>query len=206
MNPKACPNLVADDLLSELAVLGMRAARVIAAMMEIEQAAAAVAAGCLPAAGVEPASLAEAIAAGEGADGVAAVMAEAVPRVEVLARALDRVSRSVRRSVALLRRLEAGWPRAGSVDDRRAMERRQVARGVGEAIRRGAEGEAAERLFDELAERLDDPGLDEETLVLPVAEVVRRICRDLGLSMERVRGTVGEMPDAEAGVPGVDTG
>ena len=178
----------------------MRAARVVADMMEIEGAAAAAVAGWLPVTG-EAASLDEAVAAGQGIDAVAAAMAVAVPRVEMLARALDRVSRSVRRSVALLRRLQAGWPRAGSVDDRAAMVRRQVARGAADVIRDAASGEAAERLFDDLAERLDDPGLDEEMRVLPVAEVVRRVCRDLGLA---VRGVGEGLPPGGGGV--VDTG
>ena len=167
-------------MLAELAGLGMRAARVVARMLEIEQAAADVVAGWLPAVGVEPASWTEAKVAGLGVDGVTELMAGAVPRVEALSRALDRVSRSVRRCVALRQRMAAGWPRSGA-DTRAAMVRRQVARGVSDAIRGEAEGEAAERLFDELHERLLDPELDEATLLLPVAEVVRRVCRDLGL-------------------------
>jgi hypothetical protein len=111
-------------------------------------------------------------------------MSAAVPRVEVLALALDRVSRSVRRSLALMRRMQAGWPGAGSADDRAAMVRRQVVRGVAEVIRSRADGETAERLFDELAERLDDPEFGRDLLALPVEEIVRRISRDLGLAAD----------------------
>ncbi len=180
MDANAPPIPELDATLSELAALGMRAARVVTRMMEIEQAAADIVAGWLPEAGSVHASLGEAQAAGLGVDTAIAAMAQSVPRVESLARALDRLSRSVRRSVALMRRMQAGWPRAA--DDRTAMVRRQVARSVAEVIRREAEGDSAERLFDELAERLHDPAFVDEVLALPPEEVVRRVCRDLGLA------------------------
>ena len=184
MDATAAPDPNFDATLTELAALGMRAARVVARMMEIEQAAAEIAASWLPERGHTAASLGEAVAAGQALDTVAAAMAPAVPRVEVLALALDRVSRSVRRSLALMRRMQAGWPRAASPDDRAAMVRRHVARRVADLIRRDNDGEAAERLFDELAERMDDPGLDQDFLALPVEEIVRRIGRDLGLAAD----------------------
>ena len=197
MNAADLPHPSADAILSELAALGLQAARVLTRMMEIERAMADVAAGWLPRSAADPASWAEALAAGQGVDAVNAAMAEGVKRVEVLARAFDRVSRSVRRSVALMRRLEAGWPR-GAADDRAAMVRRQVAHGVAAVIRRESHGEAAERLFDELAERLDerlhDPAFEQEILVLPVEEVVRRVCRDLGLVAAALRDTGGPLP------------
>ncbi len=180
MDAKPTPTPELDATLSELAALGMRAARVVTRMMDIEQAIADTVAGWLPEAGSVHASLGEAHAAGLGVDTAIAAMAQTVPRVEGLARALDRLSRSVRHSVALMRRMQAGWPRAA--DDRTAMVRRQVARSVAEVIRHETQGEAAERLFDELAERLDDPAFVDEMLVLPPEEVVRRVCRDLGLA------------------------
>ena len=184
MDATAAPDPNFDATLTELAALGMRAARVVARMMEIEQAAAEISAIWLPERGHTAASLGEAVAAGQALDTVAAAMAPAVPRVEVLALALDRVSRSVRRSLALMRRMQAGWPRAASPDDRAAMVRRHVARRVADLIRRDTDGEAAERLFDELAERMDDPGLDQDFLALPVEEIVLRISRDLGLATD----------------------
>jgi hypothetical protein len=123
MDANAPPIPELDATLSELAALGMRAARVVTRMMEIEQAAADIVAGWLPEAGSVHASLGEAQAAGLGVDTAIAAMAQSVPRVESLARALDRLSRSVRRSVALMRRMQAGWPRAA--DDRTAMVRRR---------------------------------------------------------------------------------
>ena len=82
--------------------------------------------------------------------------------------------------MALIQRIEAGWPRRGGSDDRRAMARRQIARGVGERIARHAEGEAAERLFDDLHERLDAMEFGGD-LDRPVDEVIDAICRVLGL-------------------------
>ena len=173
-----------DAMLAELASLGMRAGRVVVRLIEVEQAAVDVIAAWLPAPGGDTTALADALAEGQAVDAVQAATLVAVPRVEVLARALDRISRSVRRSIALRRRLEAGWLGAGSVDDRAAMVRRQVARSVGEAIRREIDGEAAERLFDELAERMEEPEVAAESLTLPVEELVRRVCRDLGLAVD----------------------
>ena len=185
-------------MLSELASLGMRAACVVTRLMEIELEAAEVVAIWLPRQHGDAATLGEAVAAGAAVDAVNAATAKAVPHTEVLARALDRVSRSVRRSIGLQQRIEAGWPRAGS-DDRTAMMRRQVARGVGEAIQREADGETAERLFDELAVRLDDPGLDAETLAMPIEAVVRRICHELGLVAGALKATLPDPPNRDTG-------
>ena len=194
MNTEAAPN--SADTLIELAALGMRMARVVVRLAEVEQQSVDIVAASLPAVGAVPASASEAVAAGVSLDGLAEWMAGAAPRVDRLARALERVSRSVRRSVALTKRLEAGWPRVRPVDDRAAMVRRQVKRGVSDVIRGVTDSDdAAERLFDELYERLEDPGLQQEMLELPAREIVRRICRDLGLAAGELRA-VGAVPDA----------
>ena len=187
-----------DAMLAELAALGMRAGRVVVRMMEIEQLAADWAAHELPAPGSVAVADPAYVDAGREADALAAVMAAAGPRVEGLARALDRVSRLVRRTVALRRRMEAGWPRVGSASDSRAaMVRRQVVRSVGDAIRREVDEDGAERLFDELAERLGGPEFEAEVAALPVEEIVRRVCRELGLV---VNGVIGDaVPGADAG-------
>ncbi len=105
---------------------------------------------------------------------------EASPRIDAAGQTFERVSRAVRRTVALVQRIEAGWPRCGGSDDRRSMERRQIARGVGERIARHADGEAAERLFDDLDERLDAMAFAGD-LEQPVDVVIDAICRALGL-------------------------
>ena len=186
MNSRQPANPAAEGMLNELAALGVRGARVVTRLMEIEQAAAEVVALWLPEPGAEKRSFAGASAAGLAVDAVNEAMAQATARADALARAFDRLSRSVRRSLAMIERMAAGWPRAGSVDDRAAMLRRQVAGDVARVIRRDRDGEAAERLFDELAERLEDPALDRELADLPVDQVVRRICRDLGLAGQAI--------------------
>ena len=198
MNPDPTP--IPDPALDELVAIGMRGARVVVCLMEIEQAAAQVVAGGLPKAGAEPASLSEAQTFGLSLDAVAEVMAAAVPRVAKLAHALERVSRLVRRAVALRQRMQAGWPRARMADDRPAMVRRQVKRGVAEVIRRVSDSEeTAERLFDDLYDRLEDPALEQALLDWPVVEIVRQICRELGLGTGELRKVGGDaVPGADA--------
>ena len=196
--PAATPDDL-DAALAELTALGLRAARVVTRLMEIDQAISDVAAEWLPKPGTTPASLGEAAAIGQSIDAVDAVMALTVPRNEVLTRSADRLARAVRRIIALRRRLQTGWPRPGrapsQVDDRPAMVRRQVARGVTDAIRAEADGEAAERLLGDLYERLDDPAWAEDLQTLPVEEVVRRICRDLHLAAAPLPALAAQPPN-----------
>ena len=193
------PSFDAEATVHDLATLGMRVARAVARLVEIETEVAEIVASDLPARGRWPAGLGEATEAGMALDMAETVLAKAGPRVAELTRAFDRVSRSVRRSVALGKRLQAGWPVRAVGDTRVAMVRRQVSQGVAEAIRQAATGDAAERLFDDLAEQLDDPALDGEIAVLPVEAIVARIRRDLGLA-EGVRDShdVGAI-EAESG-------
>ena len=186
-------------MLLELAALGMQVARSVARLVAIEEEVAATVASWLPAGSPVPVSLAQATEAGLAVDGADAALASGVPRVVQLAGAFDRVSRSVRRTLALAKRIEAGWPARGAADDRAAMVRRQIAEGVAKAIRRAAEGDAAERLFDDLADRLDDPALAHDLDTLPVDVIVGRICRELGLAAGAVRDLGGELV-AGAGV------
>ena len=168
------------DALTELVGLGVRIARVAAEAAEVEGRIVALLAAGLPATIDGAESLTEAQVTGLAVDAADAALALCSPRIAVAGQNFERVSRAVRRTVALIARLEAGWPRRGGADDRRAMARRQVARRVGEVIAREAAGETAERLFDDLDERLDlmeaEGGLDG-----PVEEVIAGICRDLGL-------------------------
>ncbi len=190
---------ISVSTLDELAALGMRVARAVTRLAEIETEAAEVLAADLPARGHRPGSVTEAAEAGLALDGAEAVLAKAGPRVAELARAFDRVSRSVRRTVALGKRLEAGWPVRAAADTRGAMVRRQVGQRVAEAIRQSATGEAAERLFDELAERLEDPALEAEIETLPVEAIVARVRRDLGLAEFVLRGVSGAAGETDTG-------
>ncbi len=125
-------------------------------------------------------TLRDATVAGTAVDATDLALKEAAPRIASAGQTFERVSRAVRRTVALVQRIEAGWPRSRPVDDRQTMARRQVARGVGERIARHASGELAERLFDELRERLETTEFDGD-LDQPVEVVIAAICRDLGL-------------------------
>ena len=148
-------------------------------MAEAEGRIVAVVAAGLPES-VDAGSLAEARAAGSAVDAAGLALAQATPRIGEASLAYDRAARAVRRSVALVQRLDCGWTPRGGSDDHGAMVRRQVAREVGERIARHTDGEAAERLFDDLDERLDalehEGGLDR-----PARIVIAAICRDLGL-------------------------
>ena len=100
-----------DALLAEAATLTMGAMRAVSCMIQIEQNIAKATAAWLPDSAGLPASLAEATASGQAIDDATAAMAQAVPHTSSLTRDLDRLSRSLRRIIALKQRLQAGWPR-----------------------------------------------------------------------------------------------
>ncbi len=104
--------------------------------------------------------------------------------------AFERVSRAVRRTVLLVQRL--GEPvavrGARSAEEQRATDRRRMLRGVEDAIHERAEGYEVERLRAEMLERLDGPDIEDELLDRSVEEVVRIVCRDLGITAMRGQG------------------
>jgi hypothetical protein len=177
--PEPSPDL--DAALAELTDANTRAVNILTRMMEIEQAAAELAFAWLPKPGAEPASLAEAAAAGAAIDSFNTMMAATTQRIDLLARAEHRLSRSLRLTVALRRRLQSGWTGATAADTRAAMQRRQIKRGVADTIGREAAERETEDLFAELDEKLEDPGLDAEIEATSVEHVIARICRELGL-------------------------
>jgi hypothetical protein len=129
-----------------------------------------------------------------------------VARAEAVAAAFTRVSRSVRLTVLMVERLDRGWARPRNADDRQAVAKRQIARGVAEAIAGQAEGERAAELSGRLRERLDSPDWENEFASRPAEEVIAIICRDLGL--DPVRMTVRsplprsiKVPEMEGAVP-----
>ena len=85
----------------------------------------------------------------------------------------------------LAERLDRGWARGGS-DDRHAMAKRQIARGVADAIAREAEGERAVTLHAALAERLETLDTEVEFANRPAEAVISFICRELGLDPVRM--------------------
>lgn len=131
-------------------------------------------------------SLAEAIEADRVAAAAAEGMQTVVARAETITGSFARVSRSIRLTVLLAERIERGWARLGAADDRQAMARRQIVRGVADAIGCQAEGERADRLGEALAERMEQLDAEDGILERPAEEIIRAICRDLGLDPARM--------------------
>jgi hypothetical protein len=214
MDAGAAPAPDFEATLAELAGLGMRAVRVVTSTLEVEQAVIAIVATSLPnkdkSGPASPGwSVSDAIAAAEGIDSVSAALAAAVPRIDTLSRAHDRLSRSLRRTVALHRRLQTGWTGAKSWDNRAATQTRPADNGAGEKTPRDADKEAAEDLFAELDEELDDPGLDADIAAGSVEEVVARICRDISLAAHACAPLLqprSPHPHSECGTAPPDTG
>jgi hypothetical protein len=185
------------DALMELVEIGLRIARVAAVVAEADGQIIAVASTGLPEHLKTVGSLHDVQMAGCAVDTADTALKQASIRVAETTQSFERAARAVRRTVALIGRLDAGWPRRSRVDDRQAMARRQIARTVGERIARHAYGEAAERLFDDLHEKLDgleaDGGLDG-----PAGDVIAAICRDLGLTAQAATDIAGDPSPAAA--------
>ncbi len=112
--------------------------------------------------------------------------------------AYGRIARAVRQTLALETRLEDGIEVRRREDRaahelqaarlaRRTLERRTklVRRAVGQAIEAEAEdADRVEYLIDRLDERLDDRQDDEDFLDRPLGELVARICKDLGVTVD----------------------
>jgi hypothetical protein len=97
--------------------------------------------------------------------------------VDKAAAAYDRVTRSVRKSIWLVRKLAEP---AKSVD--RIAARKQIIRTVEDAIQRHAEADPSETLHEELLDRLDTSELEDEIGNRPVEDIIADILRDLGLA------------------------
>ena len=98
--------------------------------------------------------------------------------------AFDRIARAVRRTVMLLQRLNepaASLPGQNLGGQQRAAARREIIRGMEDRIQRSVGKTEADRLYAELAERMDSPDLEDEILGRPVAEIILDIARDFGL-------------------------
>ena len=106
--------------------------------------------------------------------------------------AFDRIARTIRRTIALARKLtEPAQPRpaeraAAGAEQRRRAARKQIIREVEDTIHREAHGPEAEvraeSLHAELYERLDTLDLDDDIDNLPIADIIAAIRRDLGIA------------------------
>ena len=165
----------------DLVSLGVRIARVATEVAEADGKIVAPMAAALPARIAGHDSITEAQLAGLSVDAADAALKPAAERVASAGLTFERVSRAVRRTAALLQRIEGGWLRRGGSDDRRAMARRQVARSVGRGDHAaGRTARRAERLFDDLSERLDALELEGALDDRPAEVIVAAICRELG--------------------------
>jgi hypothetical protein len=117
--------------------------------------------------------------------------------------AYTRVARAVRMTIALQSRLMDGLAaldRGGKVT--RAERRARLGRLVERACEaEPAEGDEAEHLRHEARERLAEADIDAEIDDLTFAEVVARICGDLGLSPERTARIVAAAEEAGEASP-----
>ncbi len=100
--------------------------------------------------------------------------------------AFDRIARTLRRTIALARKLtDPAPPRpAEQSSERRRIARKQIIREVEDTIQREAKGDKdrTEALNAELYERLETIDCDDDIDNLPIAEIIAAIRRDLGLA------------------------
>ena len=171
------------NALTELVQIGLKVARMVgqSADAEADLAEAAAQAGVAENVSALATSLAEAIQADRAAAAAAEMRQTVVARTAAVASAFARVSRAIRLTILLAERLDRGWVRGGTADDRHTMAKRQIARSVADAITREAEGERAVHLTGALAERLEALDTEEEFGERTAAELIAMICRDLGL-------------------------
>jgi hypothetical protein len=181
------PQEIRDGLI-ELFQLGLRLARMVTEVADAETALVQAAAQIRVAEGVSPvaSSLAEAIEADRATAAAAEARHAVAARANSLAAAGTRVARSIRLTAAMVERFDRGWARGRVADDRTAMARRQIARGVEDAIACEAQGERAERLRETLTDRLDAPDWEDLLEDHDPEAVTAIICRDLGLDPVRM--------------------
>ena len=112
--------------------------------------------------------------------------AQAPNPLAITAAAFDRIARTVRRCIHLARILGQPMPAARTPAQARSAARRQVIRTVEDRIDTARHDgnpdlDAPEALRAELRDRLDAPDLQADLLHRPTADIIRDICRDLGL-------------------------
>ena len=102
--------------------------------------------------------------------------------------AFDRIARTIRRTIALARRItDPSQPRpaqlrAEHASERRLAARKQIIREVEDTIQRRTDGPDAEALHAEFYERLETIDCEDDIANLPIAEIIALIRRDLGLA------------------------
>ena len=176
------------DALTELVQIGLKVARMVGhnADAETELAEAAAQAGAAESVSPLATSLAEAIEADRAAAAAAESRQTVATRTTAVAAAYARTARAIRLTILLAERLDRGWARRGPTDDHHTMAKRQIARGVKDAITREAEGERAADLKAAFAERLEALDTEDEFPSRSPEQIIAIICRDLGLDPARM--------------------
>ena len=174
--------------LAELVQIGMSVARMVGGAAEAETALAKSAATASIADGVPPlaTSLAEAIEADQAAAAAGEARRAVITRTETIAAAFNQTARAIRRTILLAERLDRGWACPVAATNHQAVARRQITRAVTDAIARETDGDRAERLTETVAERLDSLDTLDDVTSRPAEDIIRDICRDLGLDPARM--------------------
>ncbi len=97
----------------------------------------------------------------------------------------DRVASAVRRCILLAQNLDQPVQPAHGPAQYRTAARKRILRAVEDAIQRPADNpdcDDPETLHAELLDRMDAPDLDDEIADRPVPDIIKDICRDLGLA------------------------
>ena len=186
-HPNDAPELFRTAL-AELVQIGMTVARMVGQAAKAETAMAEAATSARIAEGVTPlaTSLAEAIEADQAAAAAGEARRAVIARSQTVAAAFAQTARAIRRTILLAERLDRCWARPFAADDRHAMARRHIAGAVTDAIAQQADDARAERLTEALAERLDALDTLDDVASRPAEDIIRDICRDLGLDPARM--------------------
>ncbi len=103
----------------------------------------------------------------------------------------DRLTRTIRRTIALARHIATNPPKARTLSERAPIDRTQarekIIRGVEDAIeaRRGPKTDTDTRsLYEELNERLDDAAFERGLRTRPIDEIIEELARDLGVAYQ----------------------
>ena len=103
--------------------------------------------------------------------------------------AFDRISRCIRRTILLAKKLPGlgdglgREPNAENPTLRRIAARKRILRNVEDVIQRNARPEHLDPLHAELRERLDSPDLEDDIDHRPIQDIVADICRDLRVAI-----------------------
>ncbi len=97
----------------------------------------------------------------------------------------DRITRTIRRTIALARHIATNPPKTRTPAVERTQAREKIIRGVEDAIeaRRKPATDAA-ILYNELHERLDDAAFERELRTRPIDDIIEELARDLGVASQ----------------------